>query len=309
MFVNSGSKRKYDLAVVGHIVLDHISHGNKQHVPQMGSPCVYSSLGARALNASVILGSKVGYDFGRERLSWLHGRGIDIDQVKQTDSQTTSFKIRYVDGHRTMWLLSKCSSLTDNDISDLPLSSAIHIGPIMREIPQSLAVSLTNRNAVTCLDPQGYLRRVLPDRRIRKSTWHNRRLLRKLDVLKVSADEAPAVIGSSNSSRKLMETGPQVIIITKAREGTIMWSKDSGKFTVPAYKTKVRDPTGAGDALAAAFLVTWVRTGDLQWSAAVASAVASFVVEKTAGPPKFGTYKQVEKRAAKVLEGIARMNR
>ena len=235
--------------------------------------------------------------------------GIDIGHVKQTNSQTTSFKIKYVDGHRKMWLVSKCVSLTAKDISGLPPSSAIHIGPIMNEIPQSLAVSLTNRNSVTCLDPQGYLRRVLRNGRIRKSTWHNRTLLRKLDVLKVSADEASAVIGRSDSSRKLLEVGPQIILITKARAGTIVWSKDSGKFAVPAYRTQVRDPTGAGDALAAAFLVTWVRTGDLQWSAAVASAVASFVVEKAAGPPSFGTSKQVEKRANIVLDGIARMSK
>ena len=290
-------------------MLDHISHGNRQHVPQMGSPCVYASLGARALNASVVLGSKVGRDFGAERLTWLHKRGIDIGHVTQTNSRTTSFKISYFDGHREMWLLSKCPSLTARDVSDLPSSSAIHMGPIMNEIPQSLAVSLTNRNALTCLDPQGYLRSVLRDGRIHKLAWHNRTLLRKLDVLKVSADEASAVIGRSDSSRKLLQVGPRVVLITKAGAGTIVWSKDSGKFAVPAYRTQVRDPTGAGDALAASFLVTWVRTGDLQWSAAVASAVASFVVEKVAGPPSFGTSRQVEERAKEVFEGITRMSK
>jgi sugar/nucleoside kinase (ribokinase family) len=78
-------------------------------------------------------------------------------------------------------------------------------------------------------------------------------------------------------------------------------------YTVPAYKTRVRDPTGAGDALVGAFLVTWVHTGDLTWSAAIGSAVASFVVEKV-GPSNFGTSKQVEERAKTILDGIVRMH-
>ena len=73
-------------------------------------------------------------------------------------------------------------------------------------------------------------------------------------------------------------------------------------FRVPAFKTHVRDPTGAGDALVGAMLVTWVRTGDLLWSVAVGSAVASFVVERV-GPTDFGTVRQVEKRARVIFDG------
>jgi sugar/nucleoside kinase (ribokinase family) len=162
-------KVKYDLAVVGHIVLDRISRGNRQYDTQMGSPCVYTSLGARALNASVVVASKVGHDFGIERLAWLRSRGVDIDYVRHSNSLTTSFKIRYENACRFMWVASKCAPLTDRDLSDIPSSSALHIGPILGEISQSLAMSLTDRNSVTCLDPQGYLRRILGNGAIRKS--------------------------------------------------------------------------------------------------------------------------------------------
>jgi len=303
----AGSNSKYDLAVIGHIVLDYISRDSKRYAPQMGSPCVYASLGARALNASVVVASKVGRDFGRERLSWLRSRGVDIDHVRQSNSLTTSFKIKYVNGTRFMWVRSKCTSLTRRDLSDLPLSSAIHIGPILNEIPLSLAISLTNRNSVTCLDPQGYLRRVLRDGGIRRSRMRSRALLKHLDVLKVSEDEASALIGRTRSSLKLRGLGPEIILITKGRAGTTVWSKDQGVYSVPAYKTRVRDPTGAGDALAGGFLVTWVHTGDLAWSAAIGSAVASFVVEKV-GPSNFGTSKQVEKRAETIFDEITRMH-
>ena len=304
----TGHHSKYDLAVIGHLVLDYISRGSKHYAPQMGSPCVYTSLGARALNASVIVASKVGHDFGRERLAWLGSQGVDVDHVQQSNSRTTSFKIKYVNDRRFMWAASKCAPLTRNDLFDLPDSSALHLGPILNEIPPSLAISLTNRNSVTCLDPQGYLRRVLHDGEIQRSRWRNRALLKHLDVLKASEDEASALIGGKASSLKLRALGPEIILITKGRAGTMLWSKDHGAYMIPAYKTRVRDPTGAGDALVGAFLVTWVHTGDLTWSAAIGSAVASFVVEKV-GLSNFGTRKQVEKRAKTILDGIVKVHR
>jgi sugar/nucleoside kinase (ribokinase family) len=123
----------------------------------------------------------------------------------------------------------------------------------------------------------------------------------------VSEDEASTLIGRTDSSVKLRALGPEIILITKGKAGTMVWSKDSGVYAVPAYKTRVRDPTGAGDALVGAFLVTWLRTGDLAWSAAIGSAVASFVVEKV-GPSDFGTPRQVEKRAKTIFDGIVRMH-
>jgi sugar/nucleoside kinase (ribokinase family) len=257
----------------------------------MGSPCVYASLGACALNASVVVGSKVGYDLGREKLAWLSSRGVEVKHIRHSNSPTTSFRIRYTDGSRSMWVASKCASLTRRDLSDLPVSSALHLGPVLDEIPQTLAMSLTGlSNAATCLDPQGYLRRMLRDGAVRRSKWQNRALLRHLDVLKVSEDEAYALIGRTSASLKLGSLGPDIVLITRGRAGTTVWSRDHGMYTIPPYKTHVRDPTGAGDALVGAFLVTWVQTGDLTWSAAVGSAVASFVVEKV-GPANFGTPK------------------
>ena len=302
----SGSHSKYDLGVIGHLTLDYISRGGKHYAPQMGSPCVYASLGARALNASVVVESKVGRDFGRERLLWLGSRGVAIDHVRECNSRTTAFKIKYVDGNRFMWAAGKCASLTRRDLSDFPACSAIHMGPILNEIPLPLAISLTKRNAVTSLDPQGYLRHILRDGRVQRSKWSNRALLKHLDVLKVSDDEASGLIGTETPLR-LRSLGPEIVLITKGRAGTTVWSKHHGVYAVPAYKTRVRDPTGAGDALVGGFLVTWSKTEDLAWSAAIGSAVASFVVEKV-GPAYFGTRKEVEKRAKTIFNGITKLH-
>jgi sugar/nucleoside kinase (ribokinase family) len=299
-------KARYDLAVVGHIAIDYIRRGKTTYPPQLGSPCVYASLGARALGASAVVASTVGRELSEEKLAWLRAQGIDTSHVRRTKSSTTSFKIEYGKEERAMQLLSKCSPLTARDISNLPSSSAIHIGPIVNEVPQSLALSLTERNAITSLDPQGYVRRILRDGTVSKLKWQNWKLLKKIDVLKVSEAEATNVIGRI-SLRKLRTLIPGIILITKGKAGTILLSRDQGTVAIPAYRTRVRDPTGAGDALVGAFLTTWIRTHDLAWSAAVGSAVASFVVEEV-GPTSFGTTKQVEQRAKKISDGIFQLH-
>jgi len=277
-------------------VFDHISRGGQAFETQLGSPCVYASLGARALGASVVVGSKVGRDLTRGHLRFLSKQRVDTSYVQRTDGPSTAFKISYEDVKRSMWTLSKCQPITRTDLSSLPQSSSLHLGPILNEIPQSLALWLVKRDTITCLDPQGYLRRTLRDGRVARRPWRNNRLLKSLDVLKLSEDEASVVLGSKLSARKLGLLGPEVVLITKGGSGTTLWSKTEGMFRVPAFKTRVRDPTGAGDALVGAMLVTLARTGDLLWSVAVGSAVASFVVERV-GPASFGTSSQVKRRA------------
>lgn len=73
-------------------------------------------------------------------------------------------------------------------------------------------------------------------------------------------------------------------------------------YHVPACKPRiVRDPTGAGDAFAGAFLAEYLRGTEPVWCCCVGSAAASFVVEEV-GPHRFGEKKEVYDRARKIYE-------
>jgi len=253
-----------------------------------------------------VLGGKVGSDFATSRFIWLKRRGLNVDYVQHAKAHTTAFRIDYHDDARTMWALSRCPSLTRRELAGLPSSSALHMGPILQEIPHTLALSLAERDGIVSLDPQGYMRQILRGGKIRRIKWVDRRVLRKLDVLKLSEQEACNVVGRNYmSARKLANLGPEIVLITKGALGTVVWSKSLGMFNMPAFKTKIQDPTGAGDALVGALLVTWVKDGDLLWSTAVGSAVASFVVEKI-GPANFGAPQEIRKRASIVYDKSVR---
>ena len=297
---------KFDLAIVGHIVLDYISREGLIQGAQLGGPCTYAGLAANSLGARAVAISRVGEDFGSKRLSFLKAHAISTSQIKTTSSPTTCFRISYRDGERAMRVASVCDPISDECLSKLPSSLAMHIGPVLNEISPALAIRLASRNHMVGLDPQGYLRQLDTNGAVHVRKWRNPPLLRRVAVLKVSETELPAIIGQRWSARKLSALGPDIILLTRGSRGTIIWSRQEGMFNVPAYETPVRDPTGAGDALAGAFLISWVRTGDLPWSAATGAAVASFVVAKTR-IANFGTRKQIESRAMEILEETTRI--
>lgn len=292
--------------VVGHIVLDRIRHGDVTNRSTLGGPCVYASLAARAVNSSVAVVSTIGRDFGCRRISWLRAQGISVQHVRVARCHTTRFEIDYQDSARTLKVVYACDPIEAKDVLRAPPASAIHIGPVVSEIAPSLIERLAKRDAIISLDPQGYLRRLKPDGSVGVKKWRDSELLKKVGLLKVSEDEFAAMTGRGMSMKVLPKIGSDIVLITRGARGSVIWSRDEGLLMIPAYRTRVVDPTGAGDAMAGSFLVTWNRTRDLVWSAAVGSAVASFVVEKL-GPKSFGTSRQIENRAQMIFEQSVRL--
>ena len=297
---------KYDLVVVGHIVRDRISQRGRVRAMSLGGPCIYSSLAARALDASVVVVSKVGQDFTRKEFAWIANRGVAINRIRASSSSTTCFRINYHNAERTMQVKGRCDPLGPLDLEGFPESLAVHIGLVLDDFPEALALRLARRDSVLSLEAQGYTRKLDRSGIVSQRKWHNAPLLKSLQVMKASGSELRAMGVQQMTPRKLAKLGPRIILVTKGAKGTALWSREEGLFEIPAYHTRIRDPTGAGDALVGGFLVSWIRTGDLLWSCAVGSAIASFVVEDF-GPSKFGSPKQIKMRAEKILDDTKRI--
>lgn len=297
---------RYDLVTVGHIVLDEIRRGGQVGKRQLGGPCVYSCLSARSLKARVGVISKVGRDFGIRRMSWLRQRGVSIAHLKVALSPTTCFKINYRNGSRTMRVPSVCDPLVEEDFASLPQTRAIHIGPVLDEVPVSIAYDLTAADSIVALDPQGYVRQLTRNGTVLTRKWKDARLLRAIDVLKVSDDEFSAIHRGTIGPKKIAKLGSSVVLWTRGARDMVLWSRDEGAFELPTYPIAARNPTGAGDSLLGAFLVTWARTSDLLWSASIGMSVASILVESSR-PLSFGWRKQVEKRATAILQQAKRL--
>jgi sugar/nucleoside kinase (ribokinase family) len=111
--------------------------------------------------------------------------------------------------------------------------------------------------------------------------------LKHVNVLIVNDAEARQIAREPNlikAGRKILELGPDVVIIKKGEHGAVLMI-DNAIFSAPAYPIEaIQDPTGAGDTFAGGFAGWLARTDDvseknLRRAVIYGSAIASFCVE------------------------------
>lgn len=114
-----------------------------------------------------------------------------------------------------------------------------------------------------------------------------KRLLKKIDCLIINEDEARMLADEHNlikAAKKILDTGPSVVIIKKGESGSIMCSADGDKFILPAYPAAdVKDPTGAGDSFAGGLMGYLAQAGktdseSLKTAIAYGTVAASFTI-------------------------------
>jgi sugar/nucleoside kinase (ribokinase family) len=107
-----------------------------------------------------------------------------------------------------------------------------------------------------------------------------KRLLKKIDCLIINEDEARNLIKAAEA---ILDMGPSVLVIKKGESGSILCGGDE-RFILPAFPSaKVKDPTGAGDSFAGAFMGYLAQVGktdfeSLKQAIAYGTVVASFTI-------------------------------
>jgi sugar/nucleoside kinase (ribokinase family) len=85
-------------------------------------------------------------------------------------------------------------------------------------------------------------------------------------------------------ARRISEHGPQIVVIKRGGLGQLVYKAENNqRFELPAYSSRVADPTGAGDAFCGGFLAGMQRTEDPLVAAMYGNVSASLKIEGT-GP-------------------------
>jgi sugar/nucleoside kinase (ribokinase family) len=80
--------------------------------------------------------------------------------------------------------------------------------------------------------------------------------------------------------QKISDYGPQIVVIKRGGMGQIVLDVENKKrYEVPAYPSRMEDPTGAGDAFCGGFLVGYQKTKDPLMAALYGSVSASLKIE------------------------------
>ena len=125
-----------------------------------------------------------------------------------------------------------------------------------------------------------------------------RNCLKSTNIILLNSDEAYILKDKLNTSLSNISKSFDMVavIVTLGDKGSKLYVKGNEIF-IPAYKPSRKiSAVGAGDAYAGAFVANYIKTNNLTYSARVASATASFVIEGLGGQSTIPDLKAVFRR-------------
>jgi ribokinase len=218
---------------------------------------------------------KVGGDrFGRLLLEDFKRAGVDASRVIVEGSARSASTFIAVDkgGRRVIYSLrgkALLESPEELDLSYIMKAQVIYVG---EAYPSVVADPLSHARG------EGVLRVYNLGLNFSIFGGEALEIVRNSDVILMSSKEL-SLLGSDveDVARSLLREGPSAVVITMGQEGSMLIQE--GRIErVPAFKTRVLDTTGAGDAFAAGFIYGLLRKWDLSECMRFGNAVAAIKV-------------------------------
>jgi sugar/nucleoside kinase (ribokinase family) len=258
-----------DFVVVGNVARDLVPGGWRA-----GGTAVYAALTARGL------GRRVGVVTAAptEVLAAAPLQGVAVVRVPAAESPT--FENRYTPAGRVQYLRAAGAPVPAAAVPAAWRAARVALlGPVYHEVDVETAALFTGLRGLCA---QGYLRRADADGRIRPvppAAWRAAAILRHTDVLIVSEEDLG---GRANGVVAAWAAQVPVLAVTAGRRGARVHAQGVWRH-IPACPAREVDPTGAGDAFAAALLIA-LDEGAGPWRAAYFAAAAASLVVEAEGP-------------------------
>jgi sugar/nucleoside kinase (ribokinase family) len=273
------------LIVVGSMAFDAIETPFGKSDKIIGGAATYIAWSASNFAKPVKLISVVGGDFPQEDLDALQKRGAVLEGVQvKKDEKSFFWSGKYHMDMNTRDTLETQLNVLGTFDPQVPQSyqdcEFLMLGNLAPTVQLQVIAQLENRPQLIVLDTMNFWMSIAMD--------DLKKVLQKVDVLLVNDSEARELSGDYSlvkAARKIMQMGPQYLIIKKGEHGALLFH-ETNVFYAPALPLEdVFDPTGAGDTFAGGFIGHLARTRDVSYenmktAIIVGSAMASFCVEK-----------------------------
>lgn len=272
------------LVIVGTVAFDAIETPFGKTDKILGGAATYIGLAASQFQVDGSIVSVVGGDFPKEDLKMLEEKGMDISGLEIVEEGKTFF-----------WSGKYHNDMNTRDTLITDLNVLADFNPVVPEnYRDAEVVMLGNLHPLVQL---GVIEQMDSPKLIVLDTmnfWMNSTLnelmqvIAKVDVIAINDEEARQLSGEYSlvkAAHKIMEMGPEYVVIKKGEHGALLFSDDDVFFAPALPLEEVFDPTGAGDTFAGGFTGYLAKTGDYSYNnmknAIInGSALASFCVEK-----------------------------
>nr|MDO8086422.1 carbohydrate kinase family protein [Candidatus Sigynarchaeum springense] len=285
---------------LGEIVLDWVDEIPRfpqpdEKIDAMSQNFFMGGVTANFLAGAARLGVDTGFigavgddEYGTFLLEGLKKAGIDASLVRRKEKSPVNFIMVSKDSGEKIIIQSpymQTTKLLPGDIKEEYFSKAkaLHTTAIHEDLTLE-CLRIAKRKGITVsldLEKQIAVRGLAALKPI----------IKDVDILLPNKEGAKALTGETDikaAAKKFLGWGPKLVIITLGGEGCLITTSTMQK-RIPAYKVKVLDTTGAGDAFCAAFITAHVIKGlDIEAAAAFANAAAALKVQHlgaTSGQP------------------------
>ncbi|MGJ8665260.1 MAG: PfkB family carbohydrate kinase [Patiriisocius sp.] len=289
------------LVIVGTVAFDAIETPFGKTDKILGGAATYIGLSASQFGTDGAIVSVVGGDFPQKYIDMLVSKGMNVEGLEIVpDGKTFFWSGKYHNDMNTrdtlateLNVLEKFNPVVPDSYKDAEVVMLGNLHPMV----QMGVINQMNNPKMVVLDTMNFWMDIALD--------DLKKVIAKVDVITINDEEARQLSGEYSlvtASKKIMEMGPQYVVIKKGEHGALIFHKEEMFFAPALPLAEVFDPTGAGDTFAGGFTGYLAKTGDYSFenmkrAIIYGSCLASFCVEK------FGTERmqnlsenEVEKR-------------
>jgi sugar/nucleoside kinase (ribokinase family) len=280
--------KNIDVWMVGSIGIDDIETRTASQKNLLGGSLPFATIAASFSGAGVGAVGVVGDDFGKPFLRRWEKFGVDLEGVQRKAGPNFRWACRYDDNMIERTTLKTELGVFADFMPELPESYKKAPFVLLGNIQPDLQLHVLNQ---ACKP-----RFVVLDS---MNLWIDiarpslERVIGKVDLVTMNDGEARQLTGKWNlrdCAMEILKMGPKYVLLKKAEHGSLLFTKKE-IFIIPAYPVKsLKDPTGAGDAFAGAFIgylarariisMTVMRKALMFASATAAYCVEGFSTEK-----------------------------
>ncbi len=250
------------LALVGNLSQDVVSGAQ----PRIGGGAFYGALALRELGCRAEVLTRCGAAERAALLLQLVAVGLPVTMLD--GEATATFAFRYEGDRRIMSVERTGDAWSPEDADRVPVGAWVHVATLLRsDFPADTIARLAAGRTIS-LDAHGLVR---PGEvgSLRLDARFDRDILRHLSILKLADEEAEVLAGGIDEAA-LVGLGVPEVVVTFGSRGCLVVA--DGCYERVETQAVDADPTGSGDAFAAAYLAS--RAGDHAPAAAARRATA-----------------------------------
>lgn len=237
------------LLAVGSVAFDSIRTPRGHADRILGGSATYFTLAASYFADDVRLVAVVGDDFGDEHHRVLTRRGIGTNGLERVSGKSFFWAGEYEANPNHRHTLATELNVFEHFSPKLPEADRdveyLFLGNIDPVLQCQVRDQMNGRVRLVGGDTMNFW--------IGGKPREVREFLARIDLLMINDGEALQLTDEFNlhrAARKILEMGPQAVIIKRGEHGATLYSR-SGCFAAPGYPLEdVWDPTGAGDSFA-----------------------------------------------------------